>query len=382
MHDESYNTKPVVETTSLLVQLETHGCTVAQELLETPEVQRGFEVVKPMRRLSTLYNIPPPDIYFQRKADVEFESGLSDEDIKISLGKVQELCYTYYPLAEFKAKVGHRIAILQGVSTDTSDTEMLAKEMVDRVVWCTINLDFSNVPEAAAKLSATVAANLNHIDDQLRKRFRRNLELDSDRYISSVVYDYPDMADGWTRRSDSIRAIREVAQSISYREFTTYITTLGVREQTSVLIWLGYFQNYPDIKSALNGLGMSAEAYRIGLASVAKKIVDAFGTNKRLSDTTVTMSKLATNITVGGLISINERLVRLNSSLERVVFCLREKLTYPDNLTPIELQTIRLLDEYLQANKPFSLRDIAHELGYNVKSVQKIVHRVARKSRT
>ena len=55
------------------------------------------------------------------------------------------------------------------------------------------------------------------------------------------------------------------------------------------------------------------------------------------------------------------------------------KHIYPDNLTSIELQTIRLLDECLHANNPFSLRDIAHELGYNVKSVQKIVGKIAGK---
>jgi len=47
-----------VETSSLK-QLQARGCEVAQTLLETPEMQRGFEVVQIMRRLATLYNMSP-----------------------------------------------------------------------------------------------------------------------------------------------------------------------------------------------------------------------------------------------------------------------------------------------------------------------------------
>jgi len=303
-----------------------------------------------------------------------------DDTLQQSLLRVQELCFIYYPLADFKAKIGYKLACLKEVNVDLFETEFLAKEMVDRVIWSTIELDFSDVPDTAAKLSATVAANLNHLDHVLERRFRKNLELCDDEHLLDTVSIWSSRVENNNRRSESTQTLRDVAWPISYKEFTARVATLGVREQASVLIWLGYFEDYLDIKSAFKGLGMSAEAYKSGLALAARKLGNGVSeVKKELSETHVTMSNLADKIAVRGLVSIDGRLVRLGSLLEQAIFYLQEARAYTNNLSCIELEVTHLLDKSLRAGDLISLHEIARTLGYHGKSVQRIVGRIAKK---
>ncbi len=369
---------------SALRQLEAEGCRKAALLLEKNETQEGFALLPTLRRLSTLYNIPPAEIYFRRKADVEYEVGrclsiaLDGARIEDSLQAIQALCFVYYPLAEFKARIGYVKSAQLGVGADYPEVLHVAYEIVDSLVWERINLDFRDINEAAAKLSAFTAANLNHIHHTLAKRRRRISYLDREKEecFRYNKLDYLSQSDSG-KRSESIRLIRQAASQMSYQRFNQIVAEMPPREQAAVLIWLGYFPQYPNIKEAVRGLGISADAYKIGLALAAKRLNKISPT-----DFPETEGCLPSMFDLAGQIKdklsfSDGRLTRFGSPAERLIFYL---LSHPaaelKGLTPVQQKVLALLKEQLEKGY-VSFNEIILQLGYkNPKSVRKIIRRI------
>jgi DNA-binding CsgD family transcriptional regulator len=383
-----------------------------QEIISHPLFQKCATRILPvLRRQSRLYGLHPADVFIRRKEDVAAElhkvHGIHfhEDSFRQSLKLVQLLAIIHYPLAKIITKSIIR-DIASYETTDFSEAEMSAREMVDRVVWQTIDYPFGQpdqIGDIASITYATIRANLKHLDKNIHRRYRKVFNMDiSDhaRWLGDSQNPNPTQSKSIhlhqrTVRSsevifensqnglyDAVRKIRRIAQKMSWLEFSEFASALPLRQRFALLAYFGYFGNQL-LKEVAEKYGMDGNLVRYYLIKAAESMENMVWEQ---SDLSYLIKKGSTLTDLARYIrNYQDQLpfassAREDGSREYLMDITHRGFFIPGSMfTPTELKVFNMLLEVRKMQYVYSLKDIAQSQGLAPKYIEKLVLHIARR---
>jgi len=394
------------------------------EIFSSPDFSRVKKLLPSLRRLSRLFDMEPVEVGLRRPNDVLFdlkgsqEAEISVGNLKSLLQQVQMLCSAYYPLAEYKATRSDADFYF-----DADELADIAKFVVDKVVWRTLEVSDDAPNEMVDKLSRKVGGNLMSLRFYARRIYRTGKYYDGnffqessdmprfddinsdalqDTSLAMAYYDRPedelgdqfafDYLKRWGGKTfptdEAINNIQTFARKIGLPKIMYLVSKMDDRAQLAFLTYLGYFgENQRDILYVAKSLGIEASTMRADLWRVSLQLDKLYtpDTVKLLDSSTpipIYPHVLANRLIEHKAIRMNRRVLHHDSS--RLV--LRNFSNNPDyaeflkSLTPTELQVLNLALE--MSGERFSLNDgqISEQTGLVPKQISKIITKLRRRA--